>query len=184
MSSPDSARLEYESSQETIDLLRYTCETLSLGFDRWDEQYVGGPSLYFVVAANVDFADHTDPLGENRWPVNRCNVVMGSSNTFVQAARDVAFTCDGAVLVAGDGTIHEQMVRVRTPYLNQSEGTTVENYADWMGTKHLSALEVSTREEVLGAVTLSSEDGRVTTFQDGRYEDALREGFGGRWQPG
>lgn len=45
MSGRDSARLEYTSSQETLDLLRYTCETLSLGFDRWDEQYVGGTSL-------------------------------------------------------------------------------------------------------------------------------------------
>ena len=183
MSSPDSTRLRYESSQETIDRLRYTCETLSLGFDRWEQQHIGGPSLYFVVAANVDFVDHTDPLGENRWPVSRCDVVTNSSNTFVQAAQDVAFSCDGAVLIAGDGTIHEQMVRVRTPYLNQSKGTTVDNYAGWMGTKHLSALEISTREEVLGAVTLSSEDGRVTTFRDGSYEDSLREEFGGRWRP-
>ena len=137
-----------------------------------------------MVAANVDFVAHVDLLGENRWPVNRCHTLLEPDETFVQAARDVAFSCDGAVLVAGDGTVHKQMVRVRTPHLNRDEGTTASNYADWMGRKHLSALEVSTREEVLGAVTLSSEDGRVMTFRDGDYDDSLREEFGGRWQPG
>jgi DNA integrity scanning protein DisA with diadenylate cyclase activity len=56
-------------------------------------------------------------------------------------------------------------------------------YADWMGTKHLSALEISTRQEVLWAVTLSEEDGRVTSFLNGNYQDYPREGIGGRWRP-
>jgi DNA integrity scanning protein DisA with diadenylate cyclase activity len=52
-----------------------------------------------------------------------------------------------------------------------------------MGTKHLSALETSTREGVLWAVTLSEEDGRVTTFLDGSYQDYPRPEIGGRWRP-
>jgi len=51
------------------------------------------------------------------------------------------------------------MVRVPSP--NPEELSNVENltYADWMGTKHLSAMEISTREEVLWTVTLSEEIG-------------------------
>ena len=43
-------------------------------------------------------------------------------------------------------------------------------YAGWMGARHMSALETSTRKEVIAAVTLSEEDGRVTVFTDGRFE--------------
>jgi len=56
------------------------------------------------------------------------------------------------------------------------------DYADWMGTKHLSALEVSLREEVLASVTLSEENGRVTVFRDGKHADFEREKLGGRWR--
>ena len=56
------------------------------------------------------------------------------------------------------------------------------DYADWMGTKHLSAVEVSTREAVLAAITLSEENGRVTVFRNGTYEDRKRHELGGRWR--
>jgi len=52
-----------------------------------------------------------------------------------------------------------------------------------MGTKHMSALETSLRKNVLWAVTLSEEDGRVTTYLDGTYQDYPREEIGGRWRP-
>ncbi|MES3516287.1 MAG: diadenylate cyclase [Natronomonas sp.] len=179
----DASRVDYETSQELMDLLRYTCETLSLEFDRWGEQYVAGPSLYFVVVADVDFVGYTDPLGENMWPVDRCGVVTESTEAFIQVARDVAFSNDGAVLIAGDGTIQEQMVRIRSPNPNDRGNIEELNYADWMGTKHLSALEISLREEVLWAVTLSEENGRVTSFRNGTYRDYPRDAIGGRWRP-
>jgi len=47
----------------------------------------------------------------------------------------------------------------------------------------MSALETSIREEVLWVITLSEEDGRVTTFLNGTYQDYPREGIGGRWRP-
>ncbi|MEF8773067.1 hypothetical protein [Halodesulfurarchaeum sp.] len=40
-----------------------------------------------------------------------------------------------------------------------------------MGTKHLSAIEGPVREEVVPAITLSEENGRVTVFQNGTYDD-------------
>lgn len=179
----DPSRARYETSQELMDLLRYTAETLSLEFTRWDEQYVTGPSLYFLVVADVNFGEYTDPLGANKWPVDRCQIVSNSVEEFIDAARDVAFSCDGAVIIAADGTIQEQMVRVRSPTsseLNESDGL---DYADWMGTKHMSALEISTRDEVLWTVTLSEEDGRVTSFLNGTYQDYPRDEIGGRWRP-
>jgi hypothetical protein len=156
---------------------------LSMQFDRWGEQHVTGPSLYVLVVADVNFTDYTDPLGSNRWPVERCRVVGDSPEAFTRVAEDVAFSCDGAVIVTGDGTVQEQMVRVRSPSVAEMEAFGGLSYPDWMGTKHLSALETSTREEVLWAITLSEENGRVTTFLNGTYQDYPRDDIGGRWRP-
>jgi hypothetical protein len=183
MTDTNPLRAEYATSQELMDLLRYTAETLSIEFTRWDEQYVTGPSLYFLVVANVHFGDYTDPLGANTWPVERCRVVSQHPETFIEVARDVAFSRDGAVVVAGDGTVQRQLVRVRSLDAAEREGSDEIVSADWMGTKHLSALEASTRDEVLWAVTLSEENGRVTTFLDGSYRDYQRDELGGRWRP-
>jgi hypothetical protein len=184
MADVDSLRAKYATSQELMDLLRYTAEALSIEFTRWDEQYVSGPSLYFLVVADIDFGAYTDPLGENKWPVDRCRVVSEPPEAFVDAARDVAFSRDGAVIITADGTIQEQMVRVRGLGIEEREGEEELGSADWMGTKHLSALEASTRDQVLWAVTLSEENGRVTTFLDGTYRDYERDELGGRWRPG
>lgn len=174
---------KYGNSQELLDRTRYVCESLSLDFDRWDEQYVTGPSLYFVIVADIDFEAYADPMGENTWPTDRCNDVLESQDTFRRVARDVAFTRDGAVIVTGDGTIQEQMVRIRT--LDSEELSAVGDieYPDWMGSKHMSALETTLRKNVLLAITLSEENGRVTTFVDGTYQDYARDEIGGRWRP-
>ncbi|MDZ7701404.1 MAG: hypothetical protein U5J98_04675 [Halobacteriales archaeon] len=183
MSEMDELQADYSTSQKLMDLVRYTAETVSIEFDRWSEQHIKGPGLYFLIVADVHFGNYTDPLGENKWPVDRCPVVTEDPGAFIEAARHVAFTRDGAVVIAGDGTIQEQMVRVR----NLSEAEQIDGgdiiAADWMGTKHLSALEASTRDQVLWAVTLSEEDGRVTTFLNGSYKDYQRHELGGRWRP-
>ena len=174
---------KYATSQELMDHIRYTAESLSLSFDQWDEQYVSGPSLYVLIVAEVNFGAYTDPLGENEWPVDRCRVATESPEAFTKVTRDVAFSQDGAVVVTGDGTIQEQMVRVRSPSTEEVAEIDDLQYADWMGTKHMSALETSLRDDVLWAITLSEEDGRVTTFLDGTYQDYPREEVGGRWRP-
>jgi diadenylate cyclase len=173
----------YATSQGLMDHIRYTAETLSLEFDQWGERYISGPSLYLVIVADINFEVYTDPMGDNRWPIERCQIVTESSDRFTEVARDVAFSRDGAVVVTGDGTVQEQMVRVRSPsreYIRKSGDL---KYAEWMGAKHMSALETSIREEVLWVITLSEEDGRVTTFFDGTYQDYPREEIGGRWRP-
>ena len=179
----DQVLKKYATSQDLMDQIRYVAETLSMDFDKWEDQYVSGPSLYFIVVAETDFEDYTDPLGENIWPTDRCKIVLDSSKAFRRVAEDVAFSRDGAIIVTGDGTIQRQMVRVRSP--NHAEVSAVEelDYPDWMGTKHMSALETSLRKNVLWAITLSEEDGRVTTYLDGTYQDYPREEIGGRWRP-
>jgi len=174
----------YATSQNLMDRIRYTAESLSMSFDRWGEQYVSGPSLYLLIVADVNFGAYTDPMGDNRWPVERCRVVTEPSDTFTEVARDVAFSRDGAIVVTGDGTIQEQMVRVRSPSRDHVDAFDALEYAEWMGAKHMSALETSIREEVLWVITLSEEGGRVTTFLDGTYQDYPREEIGGRWRPG
>ena len=39
----------------------------------------------------------------------------------------------------------------------------------------MSALETSTRDAVFAVVTLSEENGRVTVFRDGDYDDRQRD---------
>jgi diadenylate cyclase len=173
----------YATSQELMDQIRYTAESLSLGFDRWGEQHVSGPSLYFLIVSETNFDAYTDAMGANRWPVERCGLVTESPDTFTEVAREVALSQDGAIVVTGDGTIQEQMVRVRSPTREYIKSFDKLEYADWMGAKHMSALETSIREEVLWVITLSEEDGRVTTFLDGTYQDYPREEIGGRWRP-
>jgi diadenylate cyclase len=179
----DQVLKKYATSQDIMDQIRYVAETLSMEFDKWDDQYVSGPSLYFLVVAETDFEEYTDPLGENIWPTDRCKMVLDSPERFRRVAEDVAFTRDGAIIVTGDGTIQRQMVRVRSP--NQMNVSAVEEleYPDWMGTKHMSALETSLRQNVLWAITLSEENGRVTTYLDGTYQDYPSEEIGGRWRP-
>ena len=174
---------KYAQSQDLMDQIRYTVESLSLNFDHWGENHVTGPSLYFLIIAEVNFDEYTDPLGTNTWPVERCRVATESPDAFTKVARDVAFSRDGAVIVTGDGTIQEQMVRVRSPNRDELPAVQKLNYPDWMGTKHMSALETSVRDDVLWGITLSEEDGRVTTFLNGTYQDYPREEIGGRWRP-
>ncbi|ELZ19671.1 hypothetical protein C475_22039 [Halosimplex carlsbadense 2-9-1] len=181
----DPLRVEYTTVAELIDFITYTVESISLGFDRWEEEYVRGPGLYFVVVTGVHSGDYADPLGENTWPVETCRVVTENLDGFVEAAETVGHTRDGAVIISTDGTIQKQMVRIKSQ--SDSEKRTAENeaveYADWMGTKHLSAIEVSVREEVVAAITLSEENGRMSVFQDGEYDDYQRDELGGVWRP-
>jgi len=179
----ENSGLTYETSQQLMDQLRYAAEALSLEFDQWGVEHISGPGLYFVVVADAAFHEYTDPLRGNHWPTECCSVVGESMDDFVDAAREVAYGSDGAVLVAADGTIQQQMVRIRSSPGKETADFTHLDAPDWMGTKHLSALEVSTHEEVLWAVTLSEENGRVSSFLDGTFEDYPRNDIGGRWRP-
>lgn len=178
----DPLAIVHSRTDEIMSRLLDVAESLSIGFDRWDEQHVSGPSLYFIVVADVDYGPYTDPLGENTWPIDVCQSVHDGGTSLVGAASEVAFSCDGAIVVTVDGTIQEQMVRVKSPSVGTSERSDAIEYADWMGTKHLSAAEISTREGVLAAVTVSEENGRVTVFQQGQYDDRQRDELGGRWR--
>jgi diadenylate cyclase len=173
---------EHARTDELVNRLADVAESLSATFDRWEEQYVSGPSLYFVIVADANYEEYTDPLGANTWPTDICRVVTQAIDRFVTAVREVAFSCDGAVVIMTDGTVQEQMVRVRSPSATEVERRDAFDYAGWMGTKHLSAVEISNQEEILAAVTLSEEDGRVTVFRDGSYQDRRREELGGRWR--
>jgi hypothetical protein len=172
-------RAEFATLDALVDLLVSVAEEVSLRFDRWEEWYVRGPSLYFLVVSGVRIGPYADALGDERWPVEAARRLPADLSAVARVAHDVARERDGAVLVAADGTIQAQMVRVRA--VNDDALSTID-YPDWMSAKQLSALEASTRPEVLAAVTLSEEDGRVTVFRDGAYEDATRDALGGRWR--
>ena len=148
----DRVQKRFMKSQGLMDQIRYAAESLSLDFDRWEEPHVAGPSLYVLIVAEMSFDGFTDPLGANKWPIKRCQLVTDSLDKFTEVARDVALTRDGAIIVTADGTIQEQMMRVRNPSPGEMSGGDDIAPADWMGTKHLSALETSLREEVIWAI--------------------------------
>jgi hypothetical protein len=180
----DALKVEYSTVPELIDRITHAVEGISLGFDRWEEEFVSGPSLYFIVVSGASTRSYADPLGRNRWPVELSEQVCADFDAFVEAADRVAFECDGAVVISTDGTVQERMVRIRSPSATEAdEGLDEVEYADWMGTKHLSAAEASVRPEVFAAVTLSEETGRVTVFQDGSFVDFTRKQLGGPWRP-
>lgn len=144
---------------------------VSSGFERWDDPVARGPGLYFVVARDAT-TDRVAPMGTNRWPVEDCANVLADADAFLETAREVAVSCDGAVVVHTDGTIEEAMVRVEQLSPTERERLADLPFAGWMGARHMSALECSTREEVVATVTLSEEDGRVTVFTNGRVDDS------------
>ena len=172
-------KASFATTDELIDLLTYVVEDVSRRFDNWDSQYVRGPSLYFVIAAGARFDGYADPLGVNRWPIDTAHVVSRDLDPVIAAAEEIAFDCDGAVIVTTDGTFQERMVRIRP-----ADGLDIGDieYPDWMSAKHLSALEVSSLDAILAAVTLSEENGRVSVFKDGEFKDYKREELGGRWR--
>lgn len=123
-------------------------------------------------------------MGSNRWPVDVCRTVSGHIDRFYAAAATVATETDGAVIASIDGVLQERMVRLK----DLSHKTLAERlgssplYADWMGSRHMSALDTSVRGDVVATLTLSEESGRVTVFVDRGYETDEQREIGGRWR--
>jgi len=172
----------HEGVGELIDILTYCAEGISLGFDQWEKSHTMGPGLYFVVIADHRYGSYADPMGANEWPLENYRQVE-QDGKFYETARDVAFENDGAVVISVDGVVQEQMVRVRN--LNeeelQSDSLPKTEFADWMGARHMSALETSLREEVVATVTLSEETGRVSIFNNGNVRTRRRDELGETW---
>lgn len=188
MAEPDALSIQYTDHPkvtELIDVITFCTEGISFEFKRWDEPYVQGPGLYFVIVAGTSIESFADPMGENQWPIEICQSVTESEDAFFEAAQDAAMERDGAVVVTVDGYIQKQMVRLKDLGSDDiSSDINLESieYDDWMGARHMSALDTSAREEVVATVTLSEESGRVTVFQDTEYESYTRDTIGGEWR--
>ena len=98
MTDSNPLRVEYTTVMELIAFISYAIESISLTFDRWDEKHVRGPGLYFVVVTGVHSGAYADRLGENTWPTETCRVVTEDLDGFVETARTVGFTRDGAII--------------------------------------------------------------------------------------
>lgn len=180
MSDPDPLDIEYSnhtSVQDLIDTIEFCAETIGLEFDRWDEPHVHGPGLYFAVVSGSSVRGYADVTGENQWPIEDTDDVLEDVFTFYEAAKRVSQSRDGAVVVGVDGSILPQMVRFRTPPDRRANA----EYAEWMGTRHMSALDTSSRPEVVTTITLSAENGRVTTFREGDFTTRLRDDLSQKW---
>ena len=163
---PDEATIE-----AIIERIKQCVKDVSLGFERWDDPRARGPGLYFVIERD-SLTEISVPMGNNRWSIEDCASVFAETDALLETAQNVGLSSDGAVVVHGDGTIEAEMVRVKQLSSVEESRNGELPYAGWMGARHMSALETSTREEVTAAITLSEEDGRVTVFTDGTFEDA------------
>ena len=184
----DDLRIDYETHdgvQELIDCLLHSLESISLNFDRWGEQYVKGPGMYIAVVTGPSVAAFADPMGDNTWPTDRCRDVCMNLDTFYETAQQVAMNCDGAVVVSVDGVVQQQMVRFTDLMPGELENVDPADseYEDWMGSRHMSALDTSRRPNVVSTLTLSEETGRVTIFESGSFETYRRSELGGEWNP-
>lgn len=66
-------RIEYHSHdgvEELADRIMYSLEGITLGFEKWDEQFVKGPGLYIAIITGPSVEEFADPVGRNEWPVN------------------------------------------------------------------------------------------------------------------
>lgn len=160
-----------------LERIKGCVKDVSLGFERWAEPRVHGPGLYFVVGRDP-MDEFAVPMGRNRWSTEDCPTVFAETDALLETARNVALSSDGAVVVHSNGEIEENMVRVEQRARVDSRRTDDLPYAGWMGARHMSALETSTRDEVTAAITLSEEDGRVTVFTDGTFEDVPATSLG------
>jgi len=151
-------------------------EEISLGFDRWEEPRVYGPGMYLAIVAGPSLEAFADPMGANVWPDGGRDP-LEEPGAFLEAATETAYTCDGAVVISVDGIVSQQLVRFRMDAIESDL-----EYEPWMGARHMSALDVSTRPDVIATLTLSEETGRVTVFEGGVYDSVEREAVGGPWR--
>ena len=164
-----------------IDRIVGCLESISLEFDRWDEEYIKGPGFYIVIVSGSSIEGYADPMGNNRWDTNKCKSLFESPEKLYETILETALTADGAVVASVDGIILPQMVRLKDRKFSNPEKEWAK-YADWMGSRHMSAVDTSTRDSVVVAITLSEENGRVTVCVDGKYEDYTRDELGGQWR--
>jgi DisA bacterial checkpoint controller nucleotide-binding. len=178
-----SLAIEYGSHdrvQTLIDRLTFCVEHVSVEFGGWEQTHVKGPGLYFAVVADREYGAYADPMGDNRWPRDRCRSAF-DEDAFIETAETVSVEQDGGIVVAVDGEIEAQMVRFRDLGTRSGEADLFDDvaYEPWMGSRHMSAIETSVRPEVVATVTLSEETGRVSVFRDGRAESTIRAEIGG-----
>lgn len=168
---------QHDRVDRLIDVLTFHLETIALGFDRWGESRVFGPGMYIAVVVGPSVRSYADPMGANRWPDDGIRDPFADPDAFAKAVSEVAYDCDGAVLVSVDGVVSPQLVRFRMEEMPMDL-----DYEPWMGARHMSALDISTRPDVVATLTLSEETGRVTVFEDGSFESVQRQDLGRPWR--
>lgn len=126
--------------QKLNDVIRFCVENISLLFERWEEPYITGPRLYFAIISGDTVRDHADPMGDNRWPVSDSRDALNDVDSVYEATTEVARLRDGAVVISVDRIVQEQMVRFRDYPSNSEQSPDLSTrYADWMGSRHMSA---------------------------------------------
>lgn len=176
---------DHATVTELLDVIQFCLEDISLSFDRWDEPYTRGPGLYIAIVSGRSLRDYADAMGDNHWPIEKSRHVLDDITDFYEIAKEVASSQDGAVVISVDGVVQRQMVRFRdlsTDHSREQRENTSLEYAEWMGSRHMSALDTSVRSAIVTTITLSAENGRVTVFRNGKFTAQTRDELSAEWR--
>lgn len=161
---------EDDRVSDWIDTMEEYMKQLSYEFDDYGEEHVKGPGLYVAFVSDYSLGDLGTPRDPNTWESLDEDRYVDDDELYDEL-KDVANEDDLAIVVWMNGKLHEYNVRFDTP-----DDKDDLNYESGMGSRHMSALEISSREEVVISMTLSEEEGTVTKFRDGeKFDELTRE---------
>lgn len=166
---------EDELVDDWIDTVIDYAKDLSAAFEAYGEDNTKGPGLYVAFVSSDAVAEFADQPIANAWyerdePRYVHDAIRDeeAAEEFYGELEQVANEMDQAVVVWMNGRLHGYNVRFLPP--NEELREQVDYEAD-RGTRHQSAAETAIRDDIVMTLTLSEEDGAVTTFREGEKEN-------------
>ncbi|MFB6143914.1 MAG: diadenylate cyclase [Candidatus Nanohaloarchaea archaeon] len=174
--------LEDERVQDWEDRLDFVMETLSSShsYEGERESHENGPGLLAVQVADDGVEEYAFAMDPNPWDEEDDFPYIDDDIDEVYEMFEEAAYQDGAVIVTGNGRILPTNVMLEPPEFTRDEAETISG----MGTKHINAARISVVPDVVYAKTLSSTDGHITTYVDGkqRAPPTERDEVAYRWR--
>lgn len=158
--------LEDGRVQEWEDRLDFVMEALSAShnYESDRESHENGPGLLAVQVADDGVEEYAFGMDPNPWDeVEEVPYIDDDIDEVYQMFEDASFQ-DGAVIVTGNGRVLPTNVMLEPPEFTRDEAETISG----MGTKHINAARISVVPDGVYAKTLSSTDGNITTYVDGK----------------
>lgn len=165
--------LEDERVQDWEDRLDFVMEALSASHDYQSgrESHENGPGLLAVQVADDGVEEYAFTMDPNPWEdAEELPYIDDDIDELYQRFEEASFQ-DGAIVVTGNGRVLPTNVMLEPPEFTREEAETISG----MGTKHINAARISVVPDVVYAKTLSSTDGHITTYVNGKQREPPTE---------